>query len=553
MKEANQSHLNTAYVIITLFVITFFILLAIISHLIYITIRKSKDNGQGMQFFLITTISAIVSFEITCVLIILVIFQMIDNERSMEHTQHSVHYPTFTTVHYFVAIMDTFGHLLVVLVFIARYQYTFRSGYFTASQSVIRILYIVLITLFVCSVYIIALIIAHEDPYHIIVAEIIWEVAVEIMCLFILYLFLSKLYHLLRMTLHSQCDKTLKGKDKQSQFLDDLTRTVKASIESSREKSRSHRDVLDHGEHTSPNKVTNAGAKDSTPNIPQITPTTSMRFSPKSSIRMTIDGSFVEPIAPMKLNPIDSTHVQNSPDRFMFKDHASLAALSENDVAIDIQYTKRLSLPLPLVLMHDFDEAKGCDHGELNHMSSFSKAIPALEDVANRNISQPSSPVRTSILQRKCTVGTPPESPEIGVQMPKTIPSSNSASRRSSFRTRLENTGASDLVYVMNKMSLLVLLAVLMSVISVIGNVFIETHLLITIESECLGCDVQFMWAQILPLLDIIITSFMMYLHFHFADRVYQILLGKLDILFLTACLSILKRVIHKPKDTAAN
>eukprot|EP01084_Bolivina_argentea_P184654 318469_1 len=94
-----------------------------------------------------------------------------------------------------------------------------------------------------------------------------------------------------------------------------------------------------------------------------------------------------------------------------------------------------------------------------------------------------------------------------------------------------------DFVNVMNKLALLVVVAVCSSFLSLIGNVFIEIHELQTIEQHTV--DIQSIWAFLLPAMDMIITSFMLFLQFPSAEGVYKNMCFQADAMFLAWCLRV--------------
>merc|ERR1712228_1002388 len=135
-------------------------------------------------------------------------------------------------------------------------------------------------------------------------------------------------------------------------------------------------------------------------------------------------------------------------------------------------------------------------------------------------------------------------------QIAKSYSKTNNSSTNSKNRIMSgsqNNNGAVEIIGVMSKMSLLVLFASLTSILGNIGNVFIEIHLLQTIDK--FEIDVTLLWAEILPLIDMIVTSFMLYLQFNFTDKTYRALLGHLDTVFLKSCLSVLRYFWFHSKD----
>ena len=91
----------------------------------------------------------------------------------------------------------------MLTVFIKRFEICFENSVFGYSKKFIRIVYGCLIFLTLFSLVIIFEIIRDDhDVYTIIISEIIWELMIEFMCLWLLYLFVSKLYSLLQITLN---------------------------------------------------------------------------------------------------------------------------------------------------------------------------------------------------------------------------------------------------------------------------------------------------------------------------------------------------------------
>ena len=187
-----------------------------------------------MQLFVAVTIIAILCFEVACSMIIYVVIQII---LIKGHSfKNDGYYQTFETMEYLIPVFENIAHLCVILVFLGRFQHTFSTGlYYSASSKLIWSLYTALSLLFLCAIGIIVTIIIYHNSHTIIAIEILWEVGVEIMCLVLLYLFISRLYHLLRMSM----DTHLKSNGKSSDFFDELTKTIKQSIHSSQEKSKS--------------------------------------------------------------------------------------------------------------------------------------------------------------------------------------------------------------------------------------------------------------------------------------------------------------------------
>eukprot|EP00483_Globobulimina_turgida_P004742 UN04751 len=98
----------------------------------------------------------------------------------------------------------------------------------------------------------------------------------------------------------------------------------------------------------------------------------------------------------------------------------------------------------------------------------------------------------------------------------------------------------------MTKMTLLVVIAVLGSLLSMVGNIYIEIHELETIEKHTV--DVQSIYAFLLPVIDVVLASLMLYLQFDFTKHVYARVCGKMDILFIEFCGDLLDNQITNSK-----
>eukprot|EP00485_Elphidium_margaritaceum_P005275 CAMPEP_0202699684 /NCGR_PEP_ID=MMETSP1385-20130828/12894_1 /ASSEMBLY_ACC=CAM_ASM_000861 /TAXON_ID=933848 /ORGANISM="Elphidium margaritaceum" /LENGTH=337 /DNA_ID=CAMNT_0049356677 /DNA_START=327 /DNA_END=1341 /DNA_ORIENTATION=+ len=118
--------------------------------------------------------------------------------------------------------------------------------------------------------------------------------------------------------------------------------------------------------------------------------------------------------------------------------------------------------------------------------------------------------------------------------------------------TKKRDAEENDLVNTMNKMTLLVIAAVLSSFLSLIGNIFIEIHEMETIHQH--EIDIASMWAFILPVFDMVITSLMLYLQFTCTHNVYVVLCGKLDMMLMNICMKLIRYVwrSEKQKDEEA-
>eukprot|EP01083_Nonionella_stella_P094190 264189_1 len=224
-----QFKLISACTILALFVIAFFLLIAIISHLVYVMF---KEKATICRVLLSSTICSIVSFATSAVLFICGILHVILIEIHASHAHHHYHwvdsfyYKSFANMQYFANIFDTFGRLGVVFVFIFRYQSTFSEGAYSVPLAFLSGLYAVLFVLFMSSAAILALIAFDYDIHTIIAAECIWGLAVELMCLWLLYLFISKLYNLLATIVSARVDADCDQRFDSAEFITAFSKNV---------------------------------------------------------------------------------------------------------------------------------------------------------------------------------------------------------------------------------------------------------------------------------------------------------------------------------------
>ena len=116
------------------------------------------------------------------------------------------YHSSFQEIQFLITIFDQFGHLSMITVFIIRLKMCFENSMFGYSKSLLRIIYCCLIILTAFSLGIIIQIAnnadCNRDIYAIIITEVIWEIVIEVMCLWLLYLFISKLSELIIMSLN---------------------------------------------------------------------------------------------------------------------------------------------------------------------------------------------------------------------------------------------------------------------------------------------------------------------------------------------------------------
>eukprot|EP01084_Bolivina_argentea_P161520 281166_1 len=359
-----------------------------------------------------------------------------------------------------------------------------------------------------------------------------------------------------------------------NEFFAELTKTIHQSINSSKEKkekSKSSHSKSDENKSKKSNK--SKTSKISKQNIaadinPQIT--------------MTIDGHYIEPVLPLKLNP-STSNMNPEHTTTVSQLHTSINNTTTIKSIMDTHAPLSMSIKMenltclsePLMNDHGHSSAdgdsdnNGKDKDIIMHNSAGiltigtnvidgnidfivqkpeninAKSVKFNCENNDTNISRNVTPNASNNVSPNPSPNPSPE-PEplteikdIELTMTKTAIthySSKTLNKQSSVRSTrsqssTDTSGAADLIGVMNKMGLLVGFAVICSILSLIGNVFIEVHELETIEKH--DIDVQSIWAEILPLMDIVITSLMLYLQFNFADKVYRKLLGNVDVLLL--------------------
>jgi len=96
-----------------------------------------------------------------------------------------------------------------------------------------------------------------------------------------------------------------------------------------------------------------------------------------------------------------------------------------------------------------------------------------------------------------------------------------------------------NLINVMTKMTLLVIVAVIGSMASMIGNIYVEIISFNTIKRRT-------PWTYLLPVIDMVMSSFMLYLQFDFTKNIYSKICGKVDIYFIEFCGDVLDKNINK-------
>ena len=371
-------------------------------HLLKVAKVKNENCKANFRvlFMINITLIGIISFFVSIVFIILLMLQLIltDGHKLKRDTNslHEFYYSSFEEIEYMIVIFDAFGHLAMITVFVVRLRMCFANSIFGYSKKLIRFMYCCLIVLCAMSFVIIMEIINGQDPKTIIITEIIWELLIEFMCIWLLYLFVSKLQTLIKMALGTS----------------------------------------------------------------------------RKNLRLTISCNISEKI-------------------------------------------------------RDRHDTEGSRNNSLRRLSRFSRTsldVDRRRDKSTKERSPSAQP-------------TAPNSPA-----PPPPPPSPSASAKSGKgkKKKPNQTVLNDqnLVNVMTKMTLLVVIAVFGSILSIIGNIYIEIDEIENIEKHTASLDA--MWVFLLPVIDMILASFMLYLQFDFTKHVYKKLCTKMDIIFLQFCGDIL-------------
>lgn len=115
--------------------------------------------------------------------------------------------------------------------------------------------------------------------------------------------------------------------------------------------------------------------------------------------------------------------------------------------------------------------------------------------------------------------GTPADKPAATTSEPKNEPATQAHDPQ---QAQILN-----LIRVINKMTFLVLIAVLVSLLSIVGNI-------VTLHSQ-----IDILWLYVFPAADVMTTAFMLYLQFYFTEPLYERVCCKLDTIVLQICLKL--------------
>eukprot|EP01084_Bolivina_argentea_P233435 393177_1 len=421
--------LVSAYIVIAIFCLSATGLFAIIIHLscyFYEQLQKNKQKLHILLFILITIVS-IILFELMLLLVIVVCVQIsLMDTYAVSFISHNSH----MQIEYVIAISDIIAHLCVIIVFIARFRRTFYNNkIFGDKYLLFCVLYICVAALAIFGVIIIVIMgiehILYEEHKHsvkLMLLENILDVLFHIMCLWILYLFIHKLYLLLKFSIQIHIKS-----GKKTDFLKELIEASKSN----------------------PNSSKHSTKENETKSI-------------KSINTMTIDGVQMQIELKRRISPGPSPAPSPSPEPVCKNVELTITNKATSD--------------------HEHTDIENTDATYISETKGESATM--------------------------------------------------------------------DLIRSMSKMSVLVTLCVLMSILGAIGHTIIELKM-----DDDHHIDIDALWLEILHVVDFVVTSLMLYLQFNFTNKMYRFVLGGLDVWFLTNCLKLTKYVWQKKEtvDTTAS
>lgn len=433
MSTSQAPETYTAFSVLFVFSSFELVLIGIIIHLIYIAKRNrsshgakttNKENKKRMLIMIWITLIGIISFAISLLLIIFVVIEIITIQYYNISLLNTYYYSSFETIHIFITLFDDFGHLAMISVFVIRLKRFFKNSMFGYSKILLRSIYCCLFILasFAFGILIQIAVIqianhshADEDIVSIIITNHVWEILIQLMELWLLYLYISKLSQLIVMSLNE----------------DELHGIIKLI--------------------SSKNK-TSTNAKAQTPPLPNPNMTRKDRvFSVESDVRREQNEN-----AGAHHNV---THITGN---------------NSYNTAHQLSIAHTLANP-DLVTKH----RDGTGNAGDNY-----KNEPVVNNVDDKQIIY--------------------------------------------------------LVSIMTKMTVLVMIAVIVSLTGLIGNILIEVNELQTIKEHTPNREQ--IWLLILPVMDQVITSIcLLYLQFNFTNGIYSILCSKLDKL----CLRIIGKILQ--------
>ena len=434
--DTSSTSTALAYSVLCFVSIVLLILFSITCHLIkFVCTERSRAREEHQQVisFAITTFLGLLAFEISLLFIITVTIELLcadsNHDSVVASSMHDVVYHIHSELEYLIPLFDALGHIFILIVLIKRFQISFTNTIFGDFSKIIRFMKLFVAFSTIMTITIVIAIIFVDNSPVIMSLEIIWEISIEIMCLWLLYLFVTKLFVLLSWSL--KCVNPL---------MSDLSlfRDFQDSMGPKLEKRRSVRSVTKSGE---------------SPGI--------SRRNSRSRTRSR------------------STHRMQH---------------SQHSTATTATHSTNISITGMTPTVSNSGSTPSTHSSHSNHSNV---AIKTLE---------------------------PPPPPPVDAQTQQNM----------------------ELLNVMIKLTVLIMVCVFTSVLSVFGNITLEMRWIDPEFNDLDGStmDIRTVTLYLLPTVDILITSLMVYLQFNFAETVYLKMCGKMDLCCLRCGLWFVRKVV---------
>ena len=179
-------------------------LFAITLHLIKFVWTERKrpaDERQQVVCFAITTFLGLVAFEIALALMIAITVEFLYVQSNQHNAAIDFLSRTHLQLEYLIPLFDAIGHIFILIVLIRRFQISFTNTIFGDFSRIVRFMKLFVAFSTTMTIATVIFIIWTNNTALIMTTEIVWELTIEMMCLFLLYLFVTKLFVLLRWSL----------------------------------------------------------------------------------------------------------------------------------------------------------------------------------------------------------------------------------------------------------------------------------------------------------------------------------------------------------------
>jgi len=154
-----------------------------------------NGNKKQIRFLFIVTIVGIIAFELCLLLLVALLIEMLLHK----------HITVLHALKYGLTLLDNLGHLAMVTVFIFRLKMCYEANsLFGYNKFLLRAIYVCFVVLTAIAAFLhFEMATAHNQRMFLIVmvCELAWELLVELMCLVLFYLFVSKLSELICLSL----------------------------------------------------------------------------------------------------------------------------------------------------------------------------------------------------------------------------------------------------------------------------------------------------------------------------------------------------------------